>query len=97
MSDPYYQSAEDYWAQFNQKHANSIVVEVTGFQHFRKRTHPKYKDTFDWVTGEEIDAFFVQHGLPRTTIRSSDVADLTKFYFPADRKDIAALFKLTFA
>jgi len=86
---------EALWQSFMKKQAQSTAVEICGKAHFSKRSTGE--DTFQWIAGPEIEAFYKNHGLVVMSSSSSDEPDVTTFFFPQDRKDIAALFKLTFA
>jgi len=83
------------WENIKRKQAQSIGVEIKGKAHFAKR--PTREDTFQWVAGPEIEGFYKQHGLVILSSSCSDEPDITTFFFPAQREDLATLFKLTFA
>jgi len=81
--------------RIKREQAESTGVEIKGKVHFTKRSTGE--DTFQWVAGPEIENFYKRHGLKVLSSSSSDEPDITTFFFPQDRKDLAALFKLTFA
>lgn len=89
-----YREIEEYWAEVEERKSKSICVPLTGFDHLVKKTNHRYPDTFDWVISPEIEEFLSRHEIPAFVMRSSEDPKLTKFYFPKDKSDIAALFKL---
>jgi hypothetical protein len=95
MTDPRHSAYEALWESIKQKQAESMGVDIKGKAHFTKRSTGE--DTFQWVAGPEIEDFYKRHGLTVLSSNSSDEPDITTFFFPKDRADLAALFKLTFA
>jgi len=87
---------EEYQAQLEERTRESICVILVGFDHMIKQTDPQWPDTFRWIAGPEIEAFFKRHGIKKLVIRNSDEPNETSYYFSKDHADIATLFKLTF-
>lgn len=83
------------WDSIIAKQMDSVAVKITGRQHFAKQLTGE--DTFQWVAGPEIEDFHKRNGITILSSSSSDEQDVTRFFFPKDREDLAALFKLTFA
>jgi hypothetical protein len=84
-----------FWERVAAKQAVSIGVDITGWDHFAKRSTGE--DTFQWIAGPEIEAFHKRNGIKVLSCSSSDEPNVTTFFFPKDREDLAVLFKLTFA
>jgi hypothetical protein len=95
MVDPRQAAYDAFWAKIQKEQAESIGVDIKGRDHFAKRSTGE--DTFQWIAGPEIKDFYDRHGLTLLSSNNSDEPEVTTFFFPKDRGDVAALFKLTFA
>lgn len=95
MTDSRQEAYDAFWAKIKEQQANSVGVEIKGFDYFAKQSTGE--DTFQWIAGPDIKDFYERHGLTVLSSNSSDNPNITTFFFPKDRSDVAALFKLTFA
>lgn len=94
MDDARRAAYEALWESIQKKQAESTGVDIKGREHFAKRSTGE--DTFQWIAGPEIEDFHKSNGLTVLSSNSSDEPDITTFYFPKDRPDLAAMFKLRF-
>lgn len=85
----------EYLDRLKEEVKTMVAVKINGHEHMAKQTLDGYGDTFNWVAGPGIRDFCRSQGIRCLMERSSNEPDASTFYF--ESKDIAALFKLTFA
>ncbi len=91
-NDPRYQEHLARMAQIQELMETSIPVSIQGTDLLQKR--PIDETSFQWVAGEEALSFYQEQGINLIVNLSEPTEPV--FYFPSDRPDLAAYFKLKY-
>lgn len=91
-NDPRYQEHLARMAQIRELMETSIPVSIQGTDLLQKK--PIDETSFQWVTGEEALSFYQEQGI--NLIVNLSEPNEPVFYFPSDRPDLAAYFKLKY-
>lgn len=90
--DPRYQAYLAQAKRIQELMETSIPVSIQGTALLDKV--PTSEDTFQWIAGDEVKAFYQEQGI-NLLVNLSEPGEPV-FYFPGDRPDLAAYFKLKY-
>ena len=91
-NDPRYQAFLAHVEKVKKLMEASIPVTIQGTSLLQKK--PIDETSFQWETGDEAKKFYEENGI--TLLVNLSESNEPVFYFPSDRPDLAAYFKLKY-